>query len=929
MDRTHHRGSRAVIILASLAAMVAAALVGIFVSPGGASQRARAQAEALWSAPVNLSVSGSASRPAIALAPGNVAHALWWDTLDGARYVRGVISGTQTLWAKPQPVPFLVGESKRDPSTNKVTLAPPAQLSMAADNTGAVHVTWLDTDRGLRYAFMPPNGRLGQGPRLTDQALASSMSIDISGTLRMAYVQSSQAPGSPAGVYYVRRSGGAIQRTLVYSSTYFRTADPGSVSVAVAADGIGNVIVAWRQSPEDQAQFARSADNGLKWSAPQPIAAVSELFGIATQVGVAVTPAREFLLIWRDSTAPGCGMTQRRSSDGGQTWSPPERVLSDLKRCPARWAFTIGSDGKLWFIGTPASEAPLSDTNGVLAAWDGSNWSKPADIQLGYQDSVTQRTRILGCLHMALAGGSLAAIGCDVRGDVWSLHSVAGLERFLPVEQVSWDPPINLSAARTAQVQENEARRATTETTQHVAIATDRDGQIYALWSRADSAAMPANRLDIAVFKGDRFLSPAAILRVDRSNAGADPNAAMAKLDAPSLAVNANANTLRLHLVWSGGPSGRPFYSRAFARDANVSSGWAQPQPLPALTPIGGAPDIVADPRGQLLYVIYTIPFNELRGVYLVRSEDDGNTWSEPILVADGAIQNWDAVDQPRIALDPANETLHAVWLQTVLPGTTGSRAVYYARSLDRGKTWSAPLLVAQGDVDAPRVALTEPGVVVLTWNLTHRISSVSQTSNTWYQVSGDGGARWSQPMPVPGFENVTGGSALAGDQSGQLYLTALSTGSGGQARLLFTQWRGQGWGPVDEFSMGQTAVTGNTAAGALVARSGLLQLVMRLFELKPDGTGVWESVAISRRVAPVELTPLPTFTPLPPPAPTPTPILLPTEVSLTESVPTTLPLEAPESSPLGANLLLISAGIAAIVVVTGAVIGLMLMRRR
>lgn len=925
MDRKGHRIPR--LTVAVLSALTAVALMGLVMLPGVPSSIAHAQAEDLWSAPVNLSVSGSASRPAIALAPNGVAHALWWDTIDGARYARGTISGTQMLWARPQPVPFLVGESKRDPSTNKVTLSPPAQLYTIADGTGAAHATWLDSDRGLRYAFMPPNGRWSQGPRLTDQALVSSMSVDISGTLRMAYIQSSQTPNSPAGVYYLRRTGGAIQRTLVYSSTYFRTADPGSVGVAVAADGIGNVIVTWRQSPEDQAQFSRSANNGLKWSAPEPIAAVSELFGIATQVNVAVAPSGEFLLIWRDSTAPGCGMTQRRSADGGQTWSPPERVLSDLKRCPARWTFTIGGDGKLWFIGTPTGDAALADANAVLAAWDGANWSKPADVQLSYQDSVTQRTRILGCLGMALSGAGLAAIGCDVRGDVWAAHSVASLERFLPVELVSWNPPLNLSADR--QSQEGDARRATTETTQHIAMATDRDGHIYALWSRADSATSPANRLEIAVSRGDRFLTPAVILRVERGNAGADPDAVLAKMDAPSLAANANANTSRLHLVWSGGPAGRPFYSRAFARDASLLSGWAQPRPLPALTPIGGAPDIVADPRGQVLYVIYTIPFNELRGVYLVQSEDDGDTWSEPVLIADGAARRWDAVDQPQIALDPANDVLHAVWLQTVLPGTTGSAAVYYARSLDRGKTWSEPLLVAQGDVDAPRVALSEPGTVVLAWNVARRISGTSQTTGVWYQVSADGGARWAQAAPVPGFDNVTGGGALAGDGSGQLYLTALSTGAGGQARLLFTQWRGQGWAQVDEFSMGQPAVMGNSAASVLVARSGLLQLLMRLFELKPNGAGVWESVAISRQVSPAELVPLPTFTPLPPPLPTPTPLVLPTEASLTESVPTTLPLEAPEANPIGANMLLISAGIAAAVVVAGAVIGLMLMRRR
>ncbi len=44
--------------------------------------------------PVNLSVSGSASQPAIGVAPNGTMHVLWWDEIDGTRYARGVISDT-------------------------------------------------------------------------------------------------------------------------------------------------------------------------------------------------------------------------------------------------------------------------------------------------------------------------------------------------------------------------------------------------------------------------------------------------------------------------------------------------------------------------------------------------------------------------------------------------------------------------------------------------------------------------------------------------------------------------------------------------------------------------------------------------------------------------------------------------------------------
>lgn len=921
MDRASHHGSgtalkglqRAVVLGVLSLAIVAAQFVG----PNDATPSVYAQVDGPWTPPVNLSVSGSALQPWIALAPNGVTHALWWDTLDGSRYARGTISGTRTVWTNPQPVPFLVGKSERDQSTNKVTISPPSQARIVADGAGMVHATWFDSAKRLRYAQMPAKGRWSEGPRLSEGALANSLSVDISGTLQMAYVQSAQLAQSAPGVYYAQRTGGTLRRTLVYPSTYFRTANPDNINVGVAADGRGTVVVVWRQSPEDQSQFARSSDNGATWSQPEPIVAVSELFGIATQVSVAAAPDGAFLLVWRDSVAPGCGFTQRRSTDGGVTWSPSERILTELVRCPAKWTFSYGAEGQLWLTGLPSSASPLSDTDGVLMKWDGNSWSKPANIQVSYMDPSTQRPRVLGCLNVALSGANAVLIGCDARNDVWASQNQVALETILPTNEVLWSLPTTLSRSE-------DARSTSTETTQSVALTVDEQGKAYSLWARAGSAASPARNLDIAVYDGKRFLAPSTVLKVANIEV-ANPDVVASKMDAPSLVIDSKQ---RLHLVWSGGAAGRPFYSRALVADANLSTGWSQPVSLPALTTVGASPSIVADPRGSILYVIYTIPYNEQRGVYLVRTNNDGDTWSEPMLVADGAQQNWAVVDQPQLALDAQAEMLHAVWLQSTTSGSTGPRGIYYANSADGGKTWSAPLLVAQGAVDAPRIVVSGRNTVALIWLTARDQVNAVPTLDVWFQISQDGGARWTPASRAPGVEQVSGGSALVGDGAGQLYLAALSQGSGGQANLLFSQWDGRTWSKPDELNLGQPAAVGNTVIGS-IAQGSTLHLTLRLYELKPNGSGAFETVAISRPVTQIQRAPLPTFTPLPQPTQTPVLASTATPTPQPEAVSTLPPSNTSGAGSLGSNMLLVSAGIATVVVVVGALASAAIHRRR
>jgi hypothetical protein len=896
------------------------ALSLVLASLAHAGKNAIAQSESPYLEPTNLSVSGSASQPAIAAAPNGTLYALWWDELDGMRYTRGTSSLTQTVWSRSVIVPSMFGDRQDDPTTRTKKLSPPSELQMTVDRKGVAYAAWLGKQGELNYSRQQGAG-WSPPAKLTERALSSAMTTDITGTVRVAYAQRSSSPGSPPGVYFTTIGGGPIRRTLVYSSTYFRSANPEEATVDVNADGKGNVIVTWHRSRQEQSKFARSGDGGKTWSQPHDIVPLSPQFGLALKPQVVVLPGGDFALLWRDASAPGCGFTQRRSKDGGQTWTSPERVLVGLTRCPDVWRFAYSAEGDpdrrtLWFLGLPMSGAPAADTLGWVAAWSGDNWSEVASLQFSNVDAATKRLRALGCLNIALSGETLALMGCDVRDDVWVMRNRVTLSALLPTISVAWSAPTYLS-------RRSGSTSDTLETTMDVDVAADSQGKIYALWTRARERDIESTSLFVSVWN-NQWQPPAEVLHASSASEGAGNAPVPRKIAQPRLAIDKDD---RLHLVWSGGASGRPFYSEALSRDAALSIGWAPPIPLPALSDSGSSPDIVADPRGVDLYVVYAIPFNEKRGIYLVKSSDAGKTWSEPLQIVDAVAAGWIAVDAPRLAFDPQNNRLHAVWLRSTLPGTVGSQEVYYANSSDGGQTWSQSLRIAQGDVSAPRVVVWESGKVGTVWNVA---STITRSGNeVWSQFSQDGGERWSAPERVPELDNVDGPVAVVSAGDGQMYLTALGQGGSGQVALMFSQWQGNRWGKVEVSSYGQPADPGNTLALALRPDTGSLNAVLRSFELRPNGAGSFEVAAVSRDVAPAQLTPLPTFTPQPTVAPLPTPTPQPTPTAQLVIGSTAAPRGAMDAATSISNALLPSILLAAGVIILGTVIALYLLRRR
>jgi len=865
-----------------------------------------------WTTPVNISRSGAASQPVVVAAPDGMLHTLWWDAVGGEQYAR-TTNVTGTAWSQPVAVSQIVGERQVVTNTQtgkvRVTLTAPREVRLVSDARSNIHAIWYDVDNQLLGLQIQGAGR-NNATVLSDAALNMDVTADMSGTLHLAYVQPTDSQDSPAGVYYRATTFGAgwSAPTLVYTSTYFRTAKPERVHVSVAGDELGRVLVAWDDLPLGRSLYARSADSGRTWSASQTVMGGSA--SRAVQAHVVSAPDGTFLMFWQDASVGGsCGLSQNRSTDGGETWSAPERVLTDLSRCPARWYFTRGDNNWLWLVGEPPSDGSSAQNNSVtLAAWDGKNWSKPVEVSLSFRDATTGSSVSLGRLEMAVVGSNAGIVGCDAIGDVWAARNAVGLEQLMPALKPVWGVPEVLSDEKGQSVSDLPA------------LATDDQGKMYAMWSQSANEGQPGVALYAAVWDGNRWSRAAQVLRSPGASGMLAGDRPAGKAEQPALVENGQ----KLHAVWSGGTSGEIFYSWTYARDVTSAQGWAEPVTLPAVTSASSWPDMLADPRGSVLHVIYAVPYNEKRGIYYVRSNDNGSKWLAPVMVFDAVAAQWSGADKPRLALDAKANVLHAVWLRAPLPGGAGTLAVVYARSTDGGQTWSAPVQVAEGAVDWPRVAVGGVGQVYLAWNQARtRIGGVAsqQSAEVWGQFSPDGGLRWSEAARVRGLE-VSGPVGIASDGVGGLALVGVGPGATGESVLLYSRWNGSAWGEPETFGLGQTATWGNAAVAAMVPSMGKLSVVLREFLRQADGTEQFGAVAMERDVPVVSPAgPAPTFTPLPTFTPTITPTPRPTATPAPQ-VNLAGPAQPAERGSLKSQMPLVLGGALVVVVVLAVVVG-------
>ncbi len=803
-----------------------------------------------WQPPSNISNSGAATLPVIATAADGTLHALWWDAKLGTLYAR-TTSATETNWTAPVRLPAVVGRRIVDAQTGEETITAPRNMRLVADAAGNVYAFWNDSDDQL--LSMVNRGNAWGDPVIIAEKAAQYEAASGSGDqLHLAYVRSIDTATAPAGIYYRLASGGSWgPARLVDSSAYYRALRPEEAHVSVAGNDNGSVLVTWDRPPLNESLFARSADQGAAWSQPQAV--IDADAGKARRARVAFGPNSEFILLWQDPAASGCGLTQRRSSDSGNTWSAPEVVLSALARCDAPYSFNKDESGRVWLIGRPTN---TSSNVVTVAAWDGNTWSEPRDVTFSFFDDRTQLSTNLNCVTVSITGASASIIGCDARNDIWATRNAVSLDQWLPNLEAVWTRPQILTAPSgvvPAQALPD--------------IAADSTGAVYAVWNQIISAGADSE-LFTAAWRDGRWSSSTRVT----TNEGVGATSSPVRLAGqPAIATDSHE---RVHLVWSGGGAGEIYYTWAYARDVGSAQRWNEATLLSPSGELAYWPDITADPRTTTLYAIYTLPYNEKRGVYLSVSQDSGQTWQAPVQIFDAVAAGWESIDRARLALDADRQVLHAVWQRAVLPGQVQATEIYYASSTDGGKIWSAPLKVAAGDVAWPQVIVPSAGQVYLAWCQTD-----DGKSNIQGQFSPDSGQRWSPPTRISQFDQVNCPISLATDEQSHMFLAGISANAGGEAILLASPWNGQAWNSPDVYSLRQKANIDNAVAIALVPQSNRLSALIKLQSQQVQSQSHFEIASTDRQIPAVGVVqPVPTFTPMPTPTAGPAATLVPTD---------------------------------------------------
>lgn len=116
---------------------------------------------------------------------------------------------------------------------------------------------------------------------------------------------------------------------------------------------------------------------------------------------------------------------------------------------------------------------------------------------------------------------------------------------------------------------------------------------------------------------------------------------------------------------------------------------------------------------------------------YLIRSNDGGDTWADPLTVAVG-------LNEAELLIVSEND-----WLFAARSEARDEQAIYTLRSSDRGHTWSEPTRVTEGMEHPPDLTLLSDGAVLLTYGKRHEPFGVQG------KVSRDRGRTWTDSTVV------------------------------------------------------------------------------------------------------------------------------------------------------------------------------------
>lgn len=636
--------------------------------------------DAAWSEPVNLSQAGSASQPRLVATHEGSLQAFWWDQFDGL--MTAYFDGAEWTAAMFAPI-----DSDRLQQTPDLLLA---------DSSDTIHAFWLETtiDSTQQETSALLHSQLNTGTttwstpiKVAEAVLAFSAAADPVQGINLVYLRPKRSDFASPGIYFNQiffGLDGWSNAVPIYENIRYRLLTSGEVKVAISQAG-NTLLAAWDEPDTRQVLIFESRDDGAVWDLSQS----PNLVGQGTQEPRLIPmDQNQAMLIYRNSDEPGCGFYQQIITPNqddpttGSSLSESKQILGSLTTCPVSDRLVSNSAGIYWLWGEGSNELRLF-------AWDvdQKDWSGPSDLRFDFEIPGQESSIFLSDLYGAIDGNHLAVIGIDqATGNVWVTRSEI--------------PPADLINLPPSLWSQNLALPLNHAPAEAPALVIDNHQITHILWSgKPDSRdAGPAGNV-LYYSRGSTSLLTTPFPIISES----ETSSADIRGIASQPALYFDPHSENLHLVWSGGQGPGIFHTQTNTSETISADSWLPLQNLSS-TQMGISPQIGADLYGRI-YVLYVVPINEGRGVYIVHSDNEGETWSSPMLVFDAEASSWAMVTQPSLAVAPSG-TLHVAFVQSTIPEVGESLGVFYSQSTDQGSTWAEPILLAGPGYLWPRLAI-------------------------------------------------------------------------------------------------------------------------------------------------------------------------------------------------------------------------------
>jgi len=716
--------------------------------------------EETWAEPLNLSHSGAATNPSIVIDSAATTHAIWQDEF--ANFVYAMFENDQ--WSAPQrtDLHLLFGRpaSQERPASSGETVFTSTNPFFIAGSGQFIYAVWV-TQQGVLYSSRVPNRAFSDiNQWYAAQPLSSSVTtfaaaVDAGGELHVTYIRTDDDTSNPAGIYY--RHSGRNGRdwtvsALLYESPYFRTLDGAQANISIATAGTEDaplVSVVWDNQPRKQVFLAKSIDGGASWEPAMEVAGPVPDSGLDGPFDIRVgAKENNIVLVWQSGQPEGtCIQYFRSSNDAGLTWSEAHLMFNNLPGCALTNEFVT---------------APADDPGDVLlllthiqsqiflTAWNGLQWSEPQSQQIlsGFEDPEIYTQVEYDCHQADLFGQQLYIVGCDRGGggDIWVTSR--NIE-----STTSWfSPPVwSQPALVTSDSLEVEA----------VEMVATGDNLIHAFFSQREDSSIYYTRWD-----GTAWSRVAPVLELPNGEAG-QPAIAASQEDELFLIARSSSGSL--------------YFSRAESSEAITPASWSTPFHLPIAHDGKISPADVAWDAGGTVYIAYSVPVNDERGVYLIQSKDRGETWLVPLQVFDGSAAGFEVVGSPSLHVS-ANGLIYILWKQESIPvdGVSQPISLYFTHSEDDGHSFSKAERVVEAPVAWQNFVTDSKGNLHRFWQRLDMLKTL------WDQVSFDGELSWQRPELFP----TEGGIAtVTVDNVGRLHLVDV-----GHSTINYWLWDGSRW---------------------------------------------------------------------------------------------------------------------------------------